>query len=140
MHHHDHASGTQGRRRLPQGQQSPLARHIEATFEQHNIEPTSCQSPLAYTGERIGFMRGLAYQDLPSRDAFRQACSDTLNHTGIGINRHDPGSTGPQQFLRDHTGATATVGHHGAYQALAEVAQEVLVNLMRYLDVRPLIH
>jgi hypothetical protein len=77
----------------------------------------------------------MAYQDLPSRDAFRQTRSGTLDHTGVGINRHDSGSTGLQQFLCDHTGTTATVGHHGAYQALAQVAHEVLVNLMRHLDV-----
>jgi hypothetical protein len=100
----------------------------------------SCQRLLAHTGERIGFMRGMAYQGFPSRDAFRQTCSGTLNHTGVGINRYHSRSPGLQQFLCDHTGATATVGHYGAYQALAKVAQEVLVNLMRYLDVRPLIH
>src|SRR5882672_8257419 len=109
MYHHDHPVGAQGGRRVAQGQQGPLARHIEATFEQYNIKPTSRQDPLTDAGERTGFMRGMADQDLPSRDAFRQTYSGTLNHAGVDINRHDPGGTGLQQFLRDDTGATATV-------------------------------
>jgi hypothetical protein len=82
----------------------------------------------------------MAYQDLPSRDAFRETGSGTLDHTGVGINRHHHRSTGPQQFLCDHPRAAATVSHYSAYQALSKVAQEVLVNLVRHPDVRPLIY
>ena len=49
---------------------------------------------LAYTGEGPGFMRSMAHEDFAGRDALRQTRFSTLDHTGVGVNRHDSGGTG----------------------------------------------
>src|SRR2546427_1062951 len=80
-------------------------------------------------------MRSMTHEDFAGRNAFRQTRFHTLDHAGIGVNRHDPRGPSMQQFLRDDTGAAATVSHDSAYHALSEVIQEGLIDLMGYVDV-----
>src|SRR5262249_31629544 len=75
----------------------------------------------------------------PTRDGVRQTGSGPFQHAGIAVNRHDERGPRPHQLLRHDSRTTATVSHHRAAQTRTQKRQAVLVNLMRDLDVGPLI-